>query len=127
LQTYLLDTYSAKKLDTVTNGFKGGSSNLILKPGPYTQYDLVNAIPNGLYLTELSGQGINVITGDFSRGAQGVWIENGELSFSVSEFTINSNMKDMLNNISMIANDLDWRSSYVCPSFLISNMTIAGK
>ena len=127
LVNYLLDSYSAAKLGTVTNGRKGGGSNFILKPGEISEEELIRSVKNGLYITELSGQGINIITGDFSRGAQGMWIENGELVYPVNEFTINSNLNHMLMNIVDIANNLDWRSSYISPSFLISEMTIAGQ
>ena len=126
LKNYLLDSYSAAKLNTQTNGRKGGSTNFILQPGPYTEEALIASVENGLYITELSGQGVNIITGDYSRGAQGLWIENGKLAYAVNEFTVNSNLKEMLLNIRMVANNIDRRSSYITPSILISEMSVAG-
>jgi len=79
-----------------------------------------------LYLTELIGFGINMVTGDYSRGAGGIWIENGELTYPVQEVTIAGNLKDMFNSIEMIGNDLVWRSSTASPTIKITEMTIAG-
>jgi PmbA protein len=127
LENYLLDSYSAAKLNTRTNGRKGGSTNFILEKGPHSEEDLIASVSDGVYLTELSGQGINIITGEYSRGAQGVWIKNGKLSHAVSEFTINSNLKEMLMNIQMVADNTDLRSSYLTPSILIGEMSVAGR
>jgi PmbA protein len=126
-QTYLLSTYSAAKLGLQSNGRKGGSGNLILQPGPYSEDALIKTIQKGIYITELSGQGVNIVNGDYSRGAQGLMIENGALTYPVSEFTVNSNLLTMLSDIEMIANNTDWRSAYVCPSVRIAKMQIGGK
>jgi PmbA protein len=83
-------------------------------------------VKNGLYVTEMIGFGINMVTGDYSRGAGGMWIEDGKLGYPVQEITIAGNLKDMFLNIEMIGNDLQWRSSVVSPTLKISEMTIAG-
>lgn len=126
LLNYLLDSYSASKLKMKNNGRKGGATNFILTPGNISEEELISTIDNGLYLTELSGQGVNIITGEFSRGGQGLWIKNGQIAYPVSEFTINGNLKDMLMNIVAVANNTDHRSSYLSPSIAIGEMSIAG-
>jgi PmbA protein len=83
-------------------------------------------VKQGLYLTETIGFGVNMVTGDYSRGAGGIWIENGELAYPVQEITIAGNLKDMIASVEMIGNDLNWRSSTVAPTIKISEMTIAG-
>ncbi|MBF0287932.1 MAG: TldD/PmbA family protein [SAR324 cluster bacterium] len=125
-QNYLLSTYSANKLNMKTNGCAGGSSNIVLEPGKYTEEELIASVKNGLYLTFMSGQGANITTGDYSRGAQGIWIRDGKLAEPVSEFTIASTFLDMLNNITMIACEVDERSSILCPAVKIQKMTVAG-
>ncbi len=126
LENYLLSTYSANKLNMQSNGYAGGPSNVILEPGSYTENDLIASVKNGLYLTFMSGQGANLTTGDYSRGAQGIWIRDGELVEPVNEFTIASTFLDMLNNINMIACEVDQRSSILTPAFKIEKMAIAG-
>jgi PmbA protein len=123
---YLLDTYSANKLKLRTTGNSGGTSNLYLENGKYPVEELIAGVKNGLYLTSMSGQGANIITGDYSRGAQGIWIENGKLSYSVNEFTITSKFFDMMNNILMVGNDLKFVFNTNSPSFKIEQMTISG-
>ncbi|MBF0279646.1 MAG: TldD/PmbA family protein [SAR324 cluster bacterium] len=126
LENYMYSTYSANKLKTQSNGYAGGISNVILEPGPYTEEELIASTKNGLYLTFMSGQGANLTTGDYSRGAQGIWIRDGKLAEPVNEFTIASTFLDMLNNINMIACEVDERSSILSPAFKVENMAIAG-
>jgi PmbA protein len=135
LKTYLLDSYSARKLKLSPTGNASRSvgsppgvstTNFYLAPGSHTPEEIIGSVKQGLYLTELIGFGINMVTGDYSRGAGGIWIENGELTYPVQEVTIAGNLKDMFNSIEMIGNDLVWRSSTVSPTIKIAEMTIAG-
>ena len=135
LKTYLLDCYSARKLKlqpTVNAARSVGqaptvsTNNLFLEAGPYTLEQIIGSVKNGLYVTELIGFGINMVTGDYSRGAGGLWIEDGQLTYPVQEITIAGNLKDMFLNLEMIGNDLHWRSSVVAPTVKIGEMTIAG-
>jgi PmbA protein len=136
LLTYLLDTYSARKLGRKSNGCAGRSgagaphvttSNFILQPGSQSGEDIVAGVPRGLYVTELMGFGFNPVTGDFSRGAGGFLIDAGQLGQPVSEVTISANFDDLLKNIDAVGNDLDRRSSTMAPTLRVSRMTIAGK
>ncbi|MGR3179169.1 MAG: TldD/PmbA family protein [Candidatus Anammoxibacter sp.] len=127
LKTYMLSTYSGNKLKMKTTGHAGGISNLILEPGKYTEDELIASVDNGLYLTSMSGQGANITTGDYSRGAQGIWIRDGKLAEPVAEFTIAGKFIDMLNNIIMIANEVDERSVILTPAFKIDSMAISGE
>jgi PmbA protein len=135
LASYLLDCYSARKLGLAPTGNASrglGDSpgvsplNLYLEPGPYTPEQIIGSVRHGLYVTELIGFGVNGVTGDYSRGASGLWIENGELSHPVEEITIAGNLKDMYMAIEMVGNDLEWRSSVASPTIKIAEMTIAG-
>ncbi len=134
LKTYLCDCYSARKLQrkSTSNAARGGGSisasttNFILQPGTTTPAELIASTPTGLYVTELMGMGFNPVTGDFSRGAAGFWIENGKLAFPVSEVTISSNLDAMLKGIDAIANDLSLKTSTAAPTLRIQSMTIAG-
>lgn len=135
LSTYLLDNYSARKLklEPTGNASRGvgdspgvSPTNLYLEPGPYTPEAIVGSVKNGLFVTELIGFGVNAVTGDYSRGASGIWIENGELAYPVQEITIAGNLKDMFLSIDMVGNDLSWRSSIASPTLKISELTIAG-
>ncbi len=126
LKNYMLSTYSGNKLKMPTTGHSGGTSNLVLEPGDYTEEELIASVKDGLYLTFMSGQGANVTTGDYSRGAQGLWIRDGKLAEPVNEFTIASTFLNMLQNISMIACEVDDRSSILTPAFKIEHMTISG-
>lgn len=134
LRTYLLDCYSARKLGSKSTGsaaVSGGSigpstSNFILSPGPLSREELIASTERGLYVTEMMGFGFNAITGDYSRGASGFWIENGKLTFPVSEVTVSSNLDAMLKNIDAVANDLELKTSTAAPTFRVSKMTIAG-
>ena len=134
LQTFLLDSYCGRKLDkasTASAGRSGGgvgpsTSNLLLQPGTQTPEEVIASTGRGLFVTEMMGFGFNAVTGDFSRGAAGYWIEDGKLAFPVSEITISSNLDTMLQNIDAVANDLVLKSSTACPTLRISQMTLAG-
>ena len=126
LKNYMLSTYSANKLGMTSNGHSGGISNLILELGEYPEEELIASVKNGLYLTYMSGQGANIVTGDFSRGAQGIWIRDGKLAESVNEFTIAGTFPEMLNNLNMIGNEVDERSSILTPAFKIDKMVVSG-
>src|SRR5579884_1525697 len=135
LKTYLLDTYSGKKLNlpSTGNAVRGisdppsvGTSNFHMKPGKVTPQEIIRSVKSGLYVTELIGFGVNSVTGDYSRGAVGLWIENGELAYPVEEITIAGNLKEMFQQIEMVGNDLDpWRKT-AAPTLKISRMTVAG-
>ena len=126
LQGYFLGTYSARKLGMRTTGNAGGNHNLILAPGKHNFEGMLKALGTGLLVTELMGQGINYVTGDYSRGAVGYWVENGEIQYPVEEITIAGNLRDMYRNIAAIGNDMLVRGSRQCGSILIDGMTIAG-
>jgi PmbA protein len=125
LASYFLDSYSARKLGTRPNG--GSQSNLYIKPGTKTPAEIIATVKNGLYLTHVSGPGFNGVTGDYSRGASGIWIENGELAYPVQEITIAGNVLAMLKSVEEIGNDLEFRSSVASPTLKIGSMMIAGK
>lgn len=134
LQTWLLDSASARQLKLATTGHAargtGGppspsTSNVYLVPGKLTPKDLMADIKQGLYVTELIGMGVNGVTGDYSRGATGFWIENGELTFPVNEITIAGNLKSMFADMTP-ANDLIFRYGVNAPTLRIESMTIAG-
>jgi PmbA protein len=135
LRTFLLDSYCARKLgkaSTASAGRSGGgvgasTSNLLLSPGSQTPEELIASTPRGLFVTEMMGFGFNAVTGDFSRGASGFWIEDGKLAFPVSEVTISANLDHMLQNIDAIANDLVLKTSMASPTLRVSEMTIAGE
>jgi PmbA protein len=135
LHTYLLNTYSARKLGlksthNASRGLAGtpgiGCGNLYLEPGTLTPEEIFAAIPAGLYVTSLMGFGVNTVTGDYSRGATGLWIENGVLTHAVEEVTIAGNLAEMLRNVTAIGNDLVFRGSVASPTLRIDGMTIAG-
>lgn len=136
LKSYLLNTYTARKLGLVTTGNAArgltgnpgiGSGNFFLQPGSHSPQQIIAGIKRGFFVTEFLGFGINLVTGDFSRGASGLWIENGELTFPVEEVTVAGNFKDMLNHVSEIGSDLEFRSSTACPTLRIDGMTLAGE
>jgi len=136
LKSYMLNTYTAKKLglQTTGNASRGlagtpgiGNGNFFLQPGTKTPEQIIGDIKEGLLVTEFLGFGVNLVTGDFSRGASGIWIHNGELTFPVEEITVAGNLKDMWNNVSEIGSDLEWRGSVACPTLRIDGMTIAGE
>ena len=136
LKSYLLNTYAARKLGmkTTGNASRGltgnagiGHGNFFLEPGVQTPERIVAGIPDGFYVTELMGFGVNVVTGDYSRGAAGLWIRNGELAFAVSEVTIAGNLNDMLRGIEAIGSDLEFRGSVAAPTIKVEEMTVGGK
>ncbi|NUP05073.1 MAG: TldD/PmbA family protein [Polyangiaceae bacterium] len=135
LVQYLCDSYSARKLGrkptaSAARGAGGGvgpsTSNFILKPTATKAADIVKDTKRGLYVTEMMGFGFNPVTGDFSRGASGFWIENGELAYPVNEVTISLNFDELLKTIDAVGDDLDLRSATATPTFRVAKMTIAG-
>ncbi len=136
LASYLLNTYTARKLGlkstgNASRGLAGspgiGAGNFYLEPGTRTPEEILAGIPTGLYVTDLIGHGVNVVTGDYSHGASGLWIENGELTYPVEEITVAGNLKEMLLNISSVGSDLVFRGAVACPTLCIEGMTIAGE
>ncbi len=123
---YFLASYSARKLGLKSTGNAGGNHNLILQDTGEDFAALLQKMGSGLLVTELMGQGINPVTGDYSRGAAGYWVENGEIAYPVQEITIAGNLKDMFRGIVAVGNDVIRRGSRQCGSILIENMTIAG-
>jgi PmbA protein len=126
LQGYFLSTYSARKLGMQTTGNAGGSHNLLVKSGQYDLDGLVKQMDRGLLVTELLGHGVNYVTGDYSRGAAGFWVENGRIQYPVHEITIAGNLKDMLMGIQEVGSDVLVRGSKHCGSILVDHMTVAG-
>lgn len=135
LTTVLCDVYSARKLGRASTGSAGRgiggnpgptTSNLILQAGTQTPEELLKGVSRGLYVTQMMGFGFNPVTGDFSRGAVGFWIENGELTFPVSEITIAANFDNILKRIDGLGNDLSMRSSTASPTIRVSHMMVAG-
>lgn len=135
LRNYVCNTYTARKLGMASTGNASrslasnpgiGSGNFFLQPGTLTPEQLIADVPSGLYVTEVMGFGVNLVTGDYSQGAAGLWIENGELAYPVEEITIAGNLREMYKNISAIANDLHFRGSAAAPTLRIEGMTIAG-
>lgn len=126
LEGYFLGVYSARKLGMRSTGNGGGAHNLILAPGPLDLEGMLRELGTGLFVTELMGQGINMVTGDYSRGAAGFWVEGGEIRYPVEEITIAGNLRDMFRNVASIGNDLLRRGAYTSGSILIDGMTIAG-
>lgn len=130
LRGYFLSSYSARKLGLATTGNAGGNHNLILKPAGGTDLSLaglIRTMGRGLLVTELLGQGVNSITGDYSRGAAGFWVEHGEIQHPVHEVTIAGNLKDMYRNIAATGSDLLVQGSRQCGSILVEGMTVAGQ
>jgi len=127
LQTYLLTGYAARKLGMKSTGHTGGIHNWFIKDSGMDLAELFKEMGNGLFVTELMGQGVNMVTGDYSRGAAGFWIENGVVAYPVHEITIAGNLKEMFMNIAAIGNDVDPRSSLKTGSILIKQMKIAGE
>ena len=126
VQGYFLGTYSARKLGTKSTGNAGGNHNLTLRDTGADFAGLLREMGSGLLVTELLGHGINPVTGDYSRGAAGFWVEKGEITYPVQEITIAGNLKDMFRGIAAVGNDVVRRGSRYCGSILIDRMTIAG-
>ena len=135
LNSYLLNTYTARKLNmqTTGNASRGlagnpgiGAGNFYLENGTESPADIIKNVGRGLYVTEFLGFGVNMTTGDYSRGASGLWIDNGELTYPVEEITVAGNLKEMFKNIVAIGNDLEFRSSVAAPTIRIDGLTVAG-
>jgi len=126
LQGYVLDVYSARKLGMKSTGNAGGVHNLTLQPGEQDLAGLLRQMGTGLFVTELIGFGVNGVTGDYSRGAAGFWVENGVIQYPVEEITIAGNLKDMYRNLVAVGNDVDLRGNTRTGSILIDGMTLAG-
>jgi PmbA protein len=135
LRNYLLNTYTARKLGmksthNASRGLAGtpgiGCGNLYLEPGTQTPEQIIADVTAGLYVTSLMGFGVNVVTGDYSRGATGLWIENGELTHAVEEITVAGNLAEMLRHVTAIGSDLEFRGAIASPMLRIDGMTIAG-
>jgi len=135
LKSYVMNTYTARKLGLASTGNASrglagnpgtGAGNFYLEPGTMTPQELIGDVTQGLYVTETMGFGVNLVTGDYSQGASGLWIENGELTYPVEEITIAGNLKDMYRNISAIGNDLMFRSASAAPTIRVEGMMIAG-
>ncbi|MFN0108894.1 MAG: TldD/PmbA family protein [Blastocatellia bacterium] len=136
LKSYLLDCYTARKLNlsSTANASRGltgapsvGNGNFFISPGVHSPEEIIASVKNGFYVTELIGFGFNPVTGDYSRGASGLWIENGKLTFPVEEVTIAGNLKDMLKGIEMIGNDLRFRGNIAAPTIKLNQMMVSGE
>jgi PmbA protein len=136
LKSYLLNTYTAKKLklETTANASRGlagtpgiSPGNYFLQPGKKTPQQIIGEIKDGLYVTEFLGHGANLVTGDYSRGASGLWIVNGELAYPVEEITVAGNLKEMFKNISEIGTDLEFRGSMASPTIRLDGLTVGGE
>jgi PmbA protein len=137
LKQYVCDAYSARRLNVKPTGnaarsYTGtpgvGSSNLYLKNGDTSRADIIKSVKNGLYLSSMFGSGMNSVTGDFSQGATGFWIENGELTYPVQEITIAGNVLKALSNVKAVGNDLSFKlGSTASPTLLIGEMTVGGE
>jgi PmbA protein len=127
LKGYVLDTYSARKLGLESTGNAGGIHNLVVDSGEHDYDALVRSMGRGLIVTELMGQGVNLVTGDYSRGAAGYWVDGGAVQFPVHEVTIAGNLRDMLRRVVTVGRDVDLRGSIRTGSILVEEMTIAGE
>ncbi len=127
LQSYVLDSYAARRLEMQTTGNAGGVHNLYISHDDVSLQAMMRDMGKGLLITEVMGQGVNTVTGDYSRGASGFWVENGEIQYPVEEFTLAGRLQDMFMGLQQVANDLDKRGSVVTGSWLIDNMTVAGE
>ena len=135
LKNYVMNTYTARKLGmqstgNASRGLAGnpgtGAGNFFLEPGTLTHEEIIGDVKSGLYVTEVMGFGVNLVTGDYSQGASGMWIENGEIAYPVEEITIAGNLKDMYKNIVAIGNDLVFRGASAAPTLRVEGMMIAG-
>jgi len=126
VQSYILDGYSARKLGMQNTGNAGGVHNLIVEPGNHDLPTMIKNMGEGLVITELMGQGVNRVTGDYSRGATGFWVEQGEIAYPVEEITVAGNLRDMFREIAVVGSDVDLRRNVRVGSLLVNGMTIAG-
>ncbi|HRE30436.1 MAG TPA: metallopeptidase TldD-related protein, partial [Candidatus Berkiella sp.] len=127
IKNYILSAYSSRKLGMQNTGNAGGVHNLFIKPGDDDLTALLRKMDRGLLITELMGQGINLVTGDYSRGAAGFWVENGMIQYPVHELTVASNLRHMFKNLLAVGSDVDKRGSYQSGSLLIDDLMLAGK
>jgi len=135
LKTYLYDTYTARKAGAKTTGNaqrgysstpRIGANNLYLAAGKHTREEIIRSVEDGFYVTSMMGFGANTVNGDYSRGAKGMWIKDGELAHPVEEMTVAGNMLDMLQQIEMVGSDLEFRGGTNSPTIKISEMTVSG-
>ena len=126
LQRYVLGSYSARKLGLQSTANAGGIHNLVVTPGADDFAGMLKKLGTGLLVTEVMGQGVSIVTGDYSRGASGFWVENGTIAYPVEEITIASNLRDIFAGVAAIGNDVDRRSHVLTGSILIDKMTVAG-
>lgn len=126
LESYVLDNYSARKLGMTTTANSGGVHNLTVDSGEHDFASLLKQLDTGVVVTETMGMGINIVTGDYSQGAAGFWVENGEIQYPIDEFTIANNLRDMFMGIQAVGNDIEKRGNTRTGSILLDNMTIAG-
>ena len=127
IQSFILGSYSARKLGLKTTGNAGGTHNLTLESTGQSFEELLKKMGTGLLVSELIGNSVNGITGDYSRGASGFWVENGEIQYPVEEITIAGNLKDMYQHIVAIGADIDYRGNTRSGSILLEEMKIAGQ
>lgn len=127
VKSYVLDSYSARKLGLETTGNAGGVHNVLVDPGKLTREALLQEMETGLLITELMGHGVNLVTGDYSRGAAGFWVEKGGIQYPVEEITIASNLKEMFSKLVAIGQDIDRRGNIQTGSIWLADMTVAGK
>ena len=127
LQGYVLDSYAARRLGLQTTGNAGGIHNLFINDSGKDLNALLKQMQRGILVTEVMGQGVNIVTGDYSRGATGFWVENGEIQYPIEEFTLAGNLKQMFTQLLAVGNDLDQRGGIITGSWLIENMTVAGQ
>ena len=127
LQDYVLSGYSARRLNMQTTGNAGGVHNLVVEPSEHDLQSLIKQMNTGLLITDMIGFGVNQVTGDYSRGASGFWIENGEIAYPVEEITVAGNLKDIYQHIVAVGNDVDPRGNVLTGSVFVDNMTIAGE
>jgi len=136
LENYLLNTYTGRKLGMASTGNASrglvgstsvGPGNLYIEAGPHAPADIIGSIDRGLLVTELLGFGVNIVNGDYSRGASGLWIEGGEIAYPVHEITIAGNLKDMLRSIDMIGNDLEFRGRIAAPTLKVDGLVVSGR
>ena len=127
LRRYVLGSYSARKLGLETTANAGGVRNLVFSPGTKRFDELVAEMGRGLIVTEVMGQGVNLVTGDYSRGASGFWVEDGRIAYPVEEITIAGNLRDMFAGLVAAGSDLETRRNVQVPSLLLDGMTVAGQ
>ena len=126
LQRYVLGSYSARRLGLVTTGNAGGVHNLTIESGKQGLAELIVSLDKGFLVTELIGFGVNTVTGDYSRGASGFWVENGEIQYPIEEVTVAGNLRDIFKNLAAVGLDVDTRRNIRCGSVLVDGLTVAG-